>query len=57
MSSARRPVLPKSVLPAFLPVSLTGLYLRKIEKAPDAPLAVSPVRRQLTMWWTAKRWG
>ncbi|MEI8178992.1 squalene/phytoene synthase family protein [Aestuariivirga sp.] len=52
-----RPALPKSVLPAFLPVSLTGLYLRKIEKAPDAPLAVSPVRRQLTMWWTAKRWG
>ena len=52
-----RPGLPKSVLPAFLPVSLTGLYLNKIAAAPDQPLAVSPLRRQFTMWWTAKRWG
>jgi phytoene synthase len=51
------PELPKPVLPAFLPVSLTGLYLKRIAKHPDAPLAVSPLRRQLTMWWTAKRWG
>ena len=51
------PDLPKSVLPAFLPVSLTGLYLKKIAKAPDQPLSVSPLRRQLTMWWTARRWG
>ena len=51
------PGLPKSVLPAFLPVSLTGLYLKRIAEAPDAPLAVSPLRRQLTMWWTARRWG
>jgi phytoene synthase len=51
------PSLPKSVLPALLPVSLTGLYLKKIARAPDAPLAVSPLRRQFTMWWTAKRWG
>ena len=51
------PALPKPVLPAFLPVSLTGLYLRKIAAAPDAPLAISPLRRQFTMWWTAKRWG
>ena len=49
--------LPQSVLPAFLPVSLTGLYLKRISRHPNAPLAVSPLRRQLTMWWTAKRWG
>ena len=51
------PEVPKSVLPAFLPASLTGLYLKKIEKAPGEPLAVSPLRRQFTMWWTARRWG
>lgn len=52
-----RPALPQSVLPALLPVSLTGLYLKKIDAAPDTPLAVSPLRRQFTMWWTAKRWS
>jgi len=52
-----RPELPKSVLPAFLPVSLTGLYLKRIAKQPDVPLSVSPLRRQIEMWWTAKRWG
>jgi phytoene synthase len=52
-----RPDLPKSVLPAFLPVSLTGLYLKKIAKHPDVPRAVSPLRRQLVMWWAARRWG
>lgn len=51
------PEVPKSVLPAFLPVSLAGLYLNRIEKAPDRALAVSPMRRQFTMWWTARRWG
>ena len=50
------PGLPKSVLPAFLPVSLTGLYLRKIAAAPEAPLQVSAMRRQWYMWWMAKRW-
>lgn len=51
------PQVPKAVLPAFLPVSLTGLYLKRIARSPDTPLAVSPLRRQLTMWWAAKRWG
>ena len=51
------PGLPKPVLPAFLPVSLTGLYLKRIAAAPDAPLSVSPLRRQFTLWWTARRWG
>lgn len=49
--------LPKSLLPAFLPVSLTGLYLKSLAAAPDAPLQVSALRRQWHMWWTAKRWG
>jgi hypothetical protein len=52
-----RPELPASVLPAFLPVSLTGLYLKRVASHPDLPLAVSPLRRQLVMWWTARRWG
>ena len=51
------PKLPKSVLPAFLPVSVTGTYLKALATAPDAPLHVSPLRRQLVMWWTAKSWG
>lgn len=51
------PELPRTVLPAFLPVSLTGLYLTRIDADPDRPLAVSPLRRQFTMWWTARRWG
>ncbi len=56
-AEALLPALPKSVLPAFLPVSLTGLYLGKIAKAPDEMLNVSPLRRQIVMWWTARRWG
>lgn len=51
------PALPKSVLPAFLPVSLTDTYLKRIEKAPGAVLSVSPLKRQLVMWWQARRWG
>ena len=51
------PGLPKSVLPAFLPVSLTGTYLKRIARAPDHVLNVSPLKRQFIMWWTARRWG
>ena len=51
------PSLPKSVLPAFLPMSLTETDLKQIAKAPDAALSVSPLKRQLLMWWTARRWG
>ena len=51
------PALPKSILPAFLPVSVTRTYLKRIAKAPDAPLNVSPLKRQLIMWWTARNWG
>lgn len=41
--------------PAFLPASLTDLYLRRIENAPDQPLAVTQFRRQLTLWYHARR--
>ena len=41
------PLLPQDALPAFLPVSLTGLYL-----SGGMP---SQFRRQLTMWWAARR--
>lgn len=54
---ALRMKLPKSVLPAFLPVSLTGIYLKALRRTPDQPLPVSPLKRQLLMWWTARRWG
>ena len=54
---ALRPALPKSVLPAFLPLSLTGTYLKKISRAPAEVLNVSPLKRQFTLWWTARRWG
>lgn len=56
-AEALLPSLPKSVLPAFLPVSLTGMYLGRIARSPDEALNVSPLRRQFTMWWTARRWG
>lgn len=51
------PPLPKSVLPAFLPLSLTRTYLDRIAKAPGEMLIVSPLRRQIVMWWTARQWG
>jgi phytoene synthase len=54
---ALRPKLPASVLPAFLPVSLTGIYLKALSKAPDQPLAVSPLKRQIVIWWSARKWG
>ncbi len=55
-AEALLPSLPKSVLPAFLPLSLTATYLKQVARAPDAPLSVSPLWRQLVMWWTARRW-
>ena len=44
---ALRGTIAPDARPAFLPVSLTGLYL-----ANPAP---SQFRRQLTMWWSARR--
>lgn len=54
---ALRPALPGPLLSAFLPLSLTGLYLERIAAAPDEELRVSPLRRQFVMWWTARQWG
>lgn len=49
------PALPKSALPAFLPASLTQTYLKRIAKAPDKALDVSPLKRQFVMWRQARR--
>jgi phytoene/squalene synthetase len=56
-AEALLPSLPKPVLPAFLPISLTATYLKRIAKQPGATLNVSPLKRQLVMWWTARKWG
>lgn len=42
--------IPAAALPAFLPASLTGLYL----SAASAARPPSQFRRQLTMWWRAR---
>ena len=52
---ALRANLQSSLLPAFLPASLTDLYLRRIEAAPEKPLAVTQFRRQITLWYHAGR--
>jgi phytoene synthase len=52
---ALRPKLAVAVLPAFLPVGLAGLYLDRIARAPDTPLDVSQFRRQITLWYHARR--
>ena len=48
------PSVPKPLLPAFLPVTLTATYLKAIRNRPDEPLRVSPLKRQWVMWWTAR---
>lgn len=52
---ALAPRIPKQVLPAFLPVCLTPLYLARTEKAPDVSAQPSAIRRQLSLWWHARR--
>ena len=44
--------IPSLALPAFLPASLTELYLRRIERG--GSLEVSQFRRQFTLWWAAR---
>ena len=39
-------------MPAFLPVSLTELYLSRIERG--GTLEVSQFRRQISLWWAAR---
>ncbi len=47
--------IPTEAIPAFLPASLAPLYLDAVAKAPDAPSVPSQFRRQLSLWWRAKR--
>ena len=44
--------IPASAMPAFLPVSLTELYLSRIERG--GTLEVSQFRRQISLWWAAR---
>jgi 15-cis-phytoene synthase len=46
LTEARALTITPKALPAFLPVSLTELYLRRKD--------VSQFRRQLTLWWAAR---
>lgn len=44
--------IPESAMPAFLPVSLTRLYLSRIERG--GTLEVTQFRRQITLWRAAR---
>ena len=44
--------IPATAMPAFLPASLTELYLSRIERG--GTLEVSQFRRQITLWWAAR---
>ena len=44
--------IPASAMPAFLPVSLTKLYLSRIERG--GTLEVTQFRRQIALWWAAR---
>ena len=44
--------IPISAMPAFLPVSLTKLYLSQIERG--GTFEVTQFRRQITLWWAAR---
>jgi 15-cis-phytoene synthase len=44
--------IPALALPAFLPASLTELYLRRIERGRTPE--VSQLRRQVALWWAAR---
>ena len=51
------PHLPKPVLPAFLPLSLVAGDLKAVARAPDNPRLALPLKRQLSLWWAARKWG
>ncbi len=44
--------IPNSAMPAFLPVSLTKVYLSRIERG--GTLEVTQFRRQIALWWAAR---
>ncbi len=52
---ALRPSIPHEALAAFLPSSLTNLYLRKTLRNPENLTDVSQARRQLALWWSARQ--
>lgn len=51
--------IPSAALPAFLPVSLTDLYLDRLDRLGEKTLTavadVSQFRRQWRLWWMARR--
>lgn len=47
--------IPAAAFAAFLPASLTPLYLAAVARKPDAPSTPSQFRRQLSLWWNAKQ--
>ncbi|MGQ0485140.1 MAG: phytoene/squalene synthase family protein [Hyphomicrobiales bacterium] len=55
---ALRERIPVAALPAFLPASLTDLYLDRLERPGENALTrvaeVSQFRRQLRLWWMAR---
>jgi phytoene/squalene synthetase len=51
-AQALQGTIPVSAMPAFLPVSLTRLYLSRIEHG--GTLEVTQFRRQITLWWAAR---
>jgi phytoene synthase len=53
LAEARAIGVSPDLLPAFLPASLTELYLSHLER--KRPPEISQVRRQATLWWAARR--
>jgi phytoene synthase len=51
-AKALQATISNSAMPAFLPVSLTKLYLSRIERG--GTLEVSQFRRQIALWWAAR---
>jgi len=51
-AQALQATIPRSAMPAFLPVSLTKLYLSRIERG--GTLEVTQFRRQIALWWAAR---
>ena len=52
LGEARALQVSPDVLPAFLPASVTELYLTRIERG--GGLHVSQFRRQISLWWAAR---
>ena len=55
LDEARKLKVDPQLLPAFLPASVTTLYLKAVSRNPTLPQPISPVRRQFAIWWSATR--